>query len=76
MRVAIIGANGQLGSDLVTEFASNGDEIFPLTHSDIELASRESVEYCLLRQEPEVVVNASAMHNVEQCEGDQKEHSR
>jgi hypothetical protein len=31
MKVAIIGANGQLGSDAAQAFADSGDSVFPLT---------------------------------------------
>ena len=42
MRVAVIGANGQLGHDLVRAFADQGDEVRALTHEDVELSSLES----------------------------------
>lgn len=68
MKVAIIGANGQLGSDVVQKFAEAGDDVVPLTHSDIELENLESVTRALSSQEPDVVVNTAAMHQVERCE--------
>jgi dTDP-4-dehydrorhamnose reductase len=68
MKVAVIGANGQLGSAVVTAFANNGDEVVPLTHSDIELSNIDSVSACLQAQRPQVVVNTAAMHHVEKCE--------
>ena len=36
MRILVIGANGQLGSDIVKVLHSK--EIVPLTHKDIEIA--------------------------------------
>jgi len=68
MKVAVIGANGQLGSDVVTAFRGNGDEVSALTHSDIELQDIESVSRCLKENRPQVVVNTAAMHHVENCE--------
>jgi dTDP-4-dehydrorhamnose reductase len=68
MKIAVIGANGQLGSDAVTAFAGNGDEVVALTHSDIELQDIDSVSTCLQEIRPEVVVNTAAMHHVENCE--------
>ena len=68
MRVAVVGANGQLGSDVVEVFRERGSEVFPLTHADLELANLDSVATCLKSLSPAVVVNTAAMHHVEQCE--------
>jgi dTDP-4-dehydrorhamnose reductase len=68
MRIAVIGANGQLGHDVVRAFAEQCDEVRALTHEEIELSSLESVAACLRATRAEVVVNTAAMHNVESCE--------
>ncbi len=68
MKIAVIGANGQLGLDVVQAFVANGDDVIPLTHSDIELASVDSVSQCLRPLHPDVIVNTAAMHHVEKCE--------
>lgn len=70
MKIAVIGADGQLGSDVVSAFASNGDEVGGLTHADIELASLDSVSSRLLEVRPQIIVNTAAMHHVEKCEAD------
>ena len=68
MKVVVIGANGQLGSDVLDAFAVNGDEVVPLTHADVELTSIESLSACLCGQAVDVVVNTAARHDVESCE--------
>ena len=68
MRIAVIGANGQLGSDVVRAFATKGDEVSPMTHSEIEIAHIDSVSRGLRVVQPDVVVNTAAMHHVENCE--------
>jgi dTDP-4-dehydrorhamnose reductase len=68
MKVAVIGGNGQLGSDVVRVFSERGDEVCALTHTDIELANMESVARCLEPMAPALVVNTAAMHHVDQCE--------
>jgi dTDP-4-dehydrorhamnose reductase len=68
MKIAVIGANGQLGSDLVTAFAENGDAVRGLTHFDIEVSDLHSVSHALDDIRPQMVVNTAAMHNVENCE--------
>jgi dTDP-4-dehydrorhamnose reductase len=68
MKVAVVGSDGQLGTDVVSAFRSNGDDVYPLTHSDIELSSLSSVLSRLKDLRPEVVINTAAMHHVENCE--------
>jgi dTDP-4-dehydrorhamnose reductase len=70
MKVAVLGANGQLGSDVCSAFHQNGDEVVRLTHSDLELTTNASVEAALTAHEPEFIVNTAAMHHVEKCEAD------
>jgi dTDP-4-dehydrorhamnose reductase len=68
MKIAVIGANGQLGTDLVACCASEAISVVGLTHSEIEIASLESVRQVLAEAEADVVINTAAMHNVESCE--------
>ena len=68
MKIAVIGANGQLGSDLVAAFSENGDAVRGLTHSDVEISNLPSVSQALEEIRPEVVVNTAAMHHVDNCE--------
>jgi len=70
MKVAVLGSNGQLGSDVCAAFERNGDVVFGLSHSDVELTSSSSVETSLSAFIPEFVVNTAAMHHVEKCEAD------
>src|SRR5579863_3612974 len=70
MRVAVLGANGQLGSDVCAAFRCKGDTVLEFTHADVELSSSESVESVLSAQAPDFVVNTAAMHHVEKCEAD------
>ena len=64
MKVAIIGANGQLGSDLVKVF---GNEAIPLTHRDLDVADLESVKI-LNKLRPEEVINTAAYVRVDDAE--------
>lgn len=68
MKIAVIGANGQLGSDVLRAFTKNGDQVCAMTHSDLEIANVDSVCQVLRDARPDVVVNTAAMHHVEQCE--------
>ncbi len=70
MNVAVIGANGQLGADIVFAFSAAGDTVAALTHAGIEISELESVKSALHAARPEVIVNTAAMHHVERCEQD------
>ena len=70
MKVAVLGANGQLGSDVCAAFLQNGDQVCGLTHAEIELTSASSVEAGLAAASPEFIVNTAAMHHVDKCEAD------
>jgi dTDP-4-dehydrorhamnose reductase len=68
MRVAVLGANGQLGEDITAAFLAQGDEVAPLTHEDVEVTSLDSVKQSLENARPELVINTTAFHNVDRCE--------
>lgn len=72
MRVAVLGGNGQLGTDVVRAFENNGDEVLSLTHKDLEISDLDSVSSKLHELRPDIIVNTSAMHQVEHCEADPK----
>lgn len=69
MKVAIIGANGQLGTDLCEVFGKT-HEIIPLTHAEIEIADFEQCRSVLNSVKPSLVLNTAAASNVPGCEKD------
>ena len=68
MRVAIIGASGQLGTDLVEVFGEDSSfEVLPLTHKDLDVTRPETLK--LLRDiKPEVIINTAAYVRVDDAE--------
>jgi dTDP-4-dehydrorhamnose reductase len=70
MKVAVIGANGQLGSDLCRVLAEKRFTLVPLTRHDIDIADVDRVNEILGFDSPDVVINTAAFHNVEQCESE------
>jgi dTDP-4-dehydrorhamnose reductase len=70
MKVAVIGANGQLGNDVVAAFTQKGDAVSPLTHADLEVADLDSTSRVLKEIHPDLIVNTSAMHHVDKCEAE------
>jgi dTDP-4-dehydrorhamnose reductase len=67
--VAVIGATGQLGSEVVRAFERGGGYIVTgLSHGDVECADPASVAEALVPHRPEVVVNCAAFVRVDECE--------
>jgi len=66
MRIVIIGANGQLGADLMDAFADQ--EPVGIEHRTVDIEQPAAIATMLLRYAPEIVVNTAAFHNVELCE--------
>lgn len=68
MRIAVIGADGQLGSDLLRTLA--GDEVAPLYYPGFDVTRPEEMRAVLRGLQPEVVINTAAFHRVDECEDD------
>jgi dTDP-4-dehydrorhamnose reductase len=65
LRVAVIGAKGQLGSDLVSRL---GAQAIPLGHADIDISEASSISLALDRDRPDVVINCAAYNFVDKAE--------
>jgi dTDP-4-dehydrorhamnose reductase len=70
LTAAVLGANGQLGTDVSDALERAGYDVVRLTHAEVELGDEASVHRVLGELRPDVVVNTAAMHNVEACELD------
>ncbi len=66
-KVLIIGASGQLGSDLVSVFNS-GSEVVKAKHSDLDIINNGAVSEFILKNKPQIVINTAAYHKTEECE--------
>ena len=69
MKVVLIGAKGQLGSDLTLILKTNGYEVVSLTHANVEVTDMGSIRSTLIPAQPDVVINTAAYHKVEEAEG-------
>ena len=67
MRIVLIGCTGQLGTALMVS-APAAHDVAPLAHTDIEVTSDASVCAAFDRHAPQVVINTSAFHRVDDCE--------
>lgn len=68
MKVLLIGANGQLGTDMNRVFRDAGDTVFPYVHAQLDVCSEDSVARVLDETQPDLVLNTAAYHRVEECE--------
>jgi dTDP-4-dehydrorhamnose reductase len=67
MKLVVIGANGQLGTDLL-EVLSKEHDVVGLTHADIEITEIDSVKNTLSAIKPAIVLNTAAYHIVPEAE--------
>lgn len=65
-RVAIVGANGQLGTAL-REVLADRELIVP-SHAELPFEHSDAVARLLDRERPDVLINCSAFHQVDVCE--------
>ena len=68
-RVAVTGAGGQLGGELVRAFGGAGDEVLALGRGDLDITRPSDLDR-LVGWHPEVVVNSAAWTDVDGCARD------
>lgn len=66
MKIALLGANGQLGRDL--KRALREHDVTPLTRDEIDVTDHPHTRTVLMEARPEVVLNTTAYHRVDDCE--------
>jgi len=66
MKVLVIGANGQLGTDLCK--ALQYFELIPLTHKDVEISDMNLVKQVFNKYKPGIIINTAAYVRVDDCE--------
>lgn len=68
MRIMVIGAGGQLASDLVQVLRERGEDVLALTREGLDITNASALRGTLAQHQPEVVVNCSVFHPVDDCE--------
>jgi dTDP-4-dehydrorhamnose reductase len=66
MRIALLGANGQLGHDLVQELRDH--EVISLTRKEMDVTDFARTRELLLSLSPDCILNTTAYHRVDDCE--------
>jgi dTDP-4-dehydrorhamnose reductase len=67
MRIAVVGARGQLGAAVVHEFQAAHD-VVPLTRTDLDVTDDRAVAEVIDRVRPDVIVNCAADNRVDAAE--------
>jgi len=68
MRVVIIGAGGQLASDLAQVLQQSREEVVPLTRQELEISDSRAVREKLTHYSPDMILNCAVYHPVDECE--------
>jgi len=66
MKIALLGANGQLGQDLQDALRSH--ELHALTRNHFDVTDHSRTRSALMDIAPDVVLNTTAYHRVDDCE--------
>jgi dTDP-4-dehydrorhamnose reductase len=69
-RVAVFGCGGQLGVELMREFAAKGYEVKGFERNQVDITDRARVERAVADLDPAVVVNAAAYNMVDVAESE------
>jgi dTDP-4-dehydrorhamnose reductase len=67
MRIAVVGAEGQLGAAVAKE-CRTAHEVVEFTHAALDVTSDEAVRSVMARMKPEAIVNCAAYNDVDGAE--------
>jgi dTDP-4-dehydrorhamnose reductase len=67
MRIAVIGAQGQLGAAVVRAFES-GHDVLPLARANLDITDDRAVAAVLGRARPDVIINCAGYNDVDGAE--------
>jgi dTDP-4-dehydrorhamnose reductase len=71
LKIAVIGADGQFGSDIVRVARQRGTAVIPLRHADADVRDAQSLHRALADiDQGDAVINTAAFHKSEDCEAD------
>jgi dTDP-4-dehydrorhamnose reductase len=71
MRIAITGAAGMLGQDLVAAASAAGHDVLALPRAELDIVDGAAVAQALGAARPDIVVNCAAWTNVDGAEADE-----
>lgn len=69
-RVLVLGATGQLGTDVLAAALARGLPAAGLGHADADVTKPDTLRAAFAQHRPTLVVNCAAFHQVDKCEDD------
>lgn len=66
--IVVLGATGQLGTELLKASLRRRITVIPLDHNHAEITDGASVEKALVRCRPRIIINTVAFNDVDKCE--------
>jgi len=74
MRILLLGAGGQLATDLLATLT--GDKIFPFAHEEFDICDPTVVRARVSNLRPDAILNTAAFHRVDECEDEPEQAFR
>lgn len=71
MKWLITGASGMLGTDLLSELSTRGEQVTPLSRGDLDVTDADAVRSAVRRLAPDVIVNCAAYTKVDLAESEE-----
>lgn len=68
MRILLLGANGQLGTDIQKAAAGRSCRVIPLTRADVDVAEPDSIAPALERHDFDSLINCTSYHKTDELE--------
>jgi dTDP-4-dehydrorhamnose reductase len=68
MKILLIGASGQLGTDLSQVLRRRGDTVIPVAHPEADIRDSGRLNTVIVDARPDLVISTAAFHKVEECE--------
>lgn len=76
-KIIIIGKKGMLGGELVNLFSSDKNyKVVAVDIDEIDITDKEQVDILVLKEMPDVIINAAAYNAVDKAEEDDKEYEK
>ncbi|VEB38799.1 dTDP-6-deoxy-L-mannose dehydrogenase RmlD [Legionella sainthelensi] len=72
MKILVIGANGQVGSEVILQFGSTQHKVIALTRKELDCVHVGEVNSVLSSIQPELIINASAYTAVDKAEDESR----
>lgn len=68
MQIVILGGTGQVGCDLARALRDSSEKFVALSRADLDITERSSLREKLAAYAPDVIINCSVYHPVDDCE--------